>query len=235
MSAHDQHYDGTATLAALENARNYNAAIESLLAQVPGIATARVLDVGAGTGEFSRRIAKMGASVSCVEPDATLRTALASEGFTCFARIEDAPDGFDAVTMVNVLEHIADDAAALVELRARLRPEGTLFVFVPALQVLYSRFDRAIGHHRRYTRSSLRTVVTTSGFRIDRLRWFDVLGVPTALLFRATRRSSPSAASVRIFDRFVFPLSQRLDRLQIVGKNTYCVAVPSGRVVPASA
>src|SRR5204862_8186845 len=65
---------------------------------------------------------------------------------------------YDSVVLVNVLEHIDDDANALEKLRASLRPGGRVCVFVPAFDGLYSNFDQRIGHRRRYRRSQLISV-----------------------------------------------------------------------------
>ena len=225
MSDETFRYTGSATLEALGAADNYNSAIEDLIRAIPG-ATGRVLDVGAGTGEFSRRLRDGGAQVTCVEPDPALRGLLVGSGFVAHASIEDAIAPFDLITMVNVLEHIEADVEALRQLRSRLSPDGRIFVFVPSLQVLYSRFDRAIGHHRRYSRAALREALEQAGFVVDSLRSFDSLGIPTALAFRLTRQVQPSRRAVRLYDRWAFPFSHRVDRLlgAVAGKNVYATA-----------
>ena len=57
---------------------------------------------------------------------------------------------FDTILYVDVLEHIADDAAELARARRLLTPEGNLVVLAPAHQSLFSPFDAAVGHYRRY-------------------------------------------------------------------------------------
>jgi 2-polyprenyl-3-methyl-5-hydroxy-6-metoxy-1,4-benzoquinol methylase len=70
-----------------------------------------------------------------------------------------ASEVFDAVLYVDVLEHIADDLSELRRAAVHLRPGGVLVILVPAHPRLYSAFDAAIGHYRRYTKSMLITVV----------------------------------------------------------------------------
>ena len=225
MSNETFRYTGSATLEALGAADNYNLAIEDLIRATPG-STGRVLDVGAGTGEFSRRLRNGGAQVTCVEPDPALRALLIESGFVAHGSIEDAIAPFELIILVNVLEHIESDVEVLRELRSRLTPNGRIFVFVPSLQVLYSRFDRAIGHHRRYSRAALRGALEHAGFVVDSLRSFDSIGIPTALVFRLTRQAQPSLRAVRLYDRWVFPFSYRVDRLlgAVAGKNVYAIA-----------
>jgi hypothetical protein len=73
--------------------------------------------------------------------------------------------------MLDVLEHIDDDLAALVELRGRMTPDTQLIVTVPALQWAFSGWDEALGHHRRYSRRSLRQVLERAGFAVDAVNY----------------------------------------------------------------
>jgi SAM-dependent methyltransferase len=224
-------YDGIDTLTALEGADNYNNAIEGLLVGHGGVrAGSRVLDIGSGAGLFAKRMQKVGATVECVEQDRRLRVALTEAGFICHASLETVVGTFDSLVMINVLEHIEDDTEFLTSLRPLLGDHGTLFVFVPALQVLYSRFDRKIGHFRRYSEASLRRAVERSGYSIVAARGFDVLGILPALAFRLLRQETPRPWSIKAFDRWLFPVSTRLDRLtgERVGKNLWMTARNSG-------
>lgn len=79
------------------------------------------------------------------------------------------PDNFcDAVVMLNVLEHIEDDAAALEQVHRMLNPGGTLVLEVPSSPSLYDNFDRLVGHFRRYTMGDLVMRLERAGFSINR-------------------------------------------------------------------
>src|SRR4029079_14886838 len=67
-----------------------------------------------------------------------------------------AEEPYDLILLLDVLEHIADDVAALAAARRALRPGGHLLVTVPALPWLWSRHDEANHHHRRYLPRGLR-------------------------------------------------------------------------------
>ncbi len=218
-------YSGAPFLEALESAKNYNEAVFELsVACIDGSRT--VLDVGAGRGEFSKRLLAGGFDVACVEPDSDQLKLLEVEGFTTWRNIEDANHGYDAVTLINVLEHIEDDAAFLSKLKVHLRPDGVIFIFVPAGPRLYSKFDALIGHHRRYTRSSLKKVVESTGFVVERMESFDSIGMIAAAAFKLSRHSVPTKRSIDFYDRFAFPLSLRVDRLlrSRIGKNIFLSA-----------
>jgi hypothetical protein len=128
------------------------------------------------------------------------------------------------VYSVNVLEHISDDEGTLTELHAKLCPGGRLLLYVPAFQVLYSSMDEKVGHHRRYRMGALAAVAVRAGFEVERMDYADCLGFFVTVLYRliGSRRGDISPTSVRIYDRFVFPLSRLLDRAgasRRLGKN----------------
>jgi SAM-dependent methyltransferase len=79
------------------------------------------------------------------------------------------PDAFaDVVVLLNVLEHIEDDEAAIVELFRIVRPGGSVIIEVPAVSSLFDVYDRVLLHHRRYDMSTLLTRLQKAGFRIER-------------------------------------------------------------------
>jgi len=175
----------------------------------------RVLEVGAGIGQLTALIRDCAGveALVAVEPD---------PGF-CRRLREDLPDVetvegtvaavdpssvWDALISVNVLEHIADDAAELSAYRRLLTGRGGhLCLFVPAGPGLLSPMDRDFGHHRRYTRGGLRRLLVEAGFDVLRLHPFNMVGYfAWWLAFKVLRRRRFNPAAVRFFDRRVFPV-----------------------------
>jgi SAM-dependent methyltransferase len=122
------------------------------------------------------------------------------------------PDArFDVVLYIDVLEHIEDDTAELTVAARRLKADGILVVLAPAHGWLYSPFDRAIGHYRRYTRRSLARVAPP-GLRRLVLRYLDSIGLLASVGNRfLLRRSLPTVRDIARWDRLMVPLSRRLD------------------------
>jgi hypothetical protein len=133
-----------------------------------------------------------------------------------------APDlMFDCIMYVDVLEHIEHDRAELETAQRHLNPGGHLVVIAPAHQWLFSEFDTAVGHFRRYSRGSLQAVIPTDMDRVM-LRYMDSLGVTLSAANRLLLRSSaPTPAQIRTWDGFVVPISRVVDPLLFwsVGKS----------------
>lgn len=150
-----------------------------------------VAEVGAGIGTFSERLLDAGAErLLLVEPEAAgverlrrrfggdPRVTVAAETLPGSPALAALAGRCDLVLCQNVLEHIADDGAALAAMGAALRDEGVLVVLVPAHPRLFGALDRAYGHERRYTRARLRALAAGAGLDVTALSSFNALGIP---------------------------------------------------------
>ncbi len=186
--------------------------------------TGDVLEVGAGQGGTTQLLYD-GSQLSwtCLEPDASLAEQISAETtwpasagppqvvVGTLAEIDPSLQQFDTIIYIDVLEHIEHDAEELEQAAKLLKPGGTLIVLSPAWPFLFSDFDRAVGHFRRYTRWSL-TAVTPASVNLERLFFLDSLGTVLSLANRLLlRRSQPNRSQVQFWDRFVIPLSRCLD------------------------
>jgi SAM-dependent methyltransferase len=210
----------------MREAENYNRYLVDLILD-HGQVGRRVVDFGAGAGTFAERVAALGLEVTAVEPDDHLRGLLAERGIRAVAAVADLADrSFDYAYTLNVLEHIEDDVAALRDLHALVA--GGLLVYVPAFPILYTSMDAKVGHVRRYTRASLTACVSAAGYRIEKVAYADSLGFFATLLFKAAgnRSGDVNPSMLRLYDRFVFPVSRLVDKLMghWFGKNLLLVA-----------
>lgn len=192
-----------------------------------------VLEVGAGLGELTVQAESFGVeSWTALEPDPLMASTIQSRidescrtSVVCHAgTTEDYGDGrseFDAVLYIDVLEHIRDDEAELRRARNHLKPGGHLIVLSPAHQFLYSPFDAAIGHYRRYSRKEL-VNLGPDGLELVVCKYLDSVGLLASLGNRLlTRQEEPKASQVAFWDGKLVPMSRRLDsRLRFrVGKS----------------
>jgi ubiquinone/menaquinone biosynthesis C-methylase UbiE len=152
-----------------------------------------LLDVGCGTGSLVTRFAADGRRmIGLDQPPGRLAAARARAGAGAeraefvlgdALALPFANDSFAGAFALDVLEHV-DDERALDELRRVVRPNGWIFVTVPALPVLWSRRDELAGHLRRYTRASLRRTLQAGGLRVESLRAYQFALLPLVALSR---------------------------------------------------
>jgi len=202
-----------------------------------------VVEVGAGTGSFSELLMQQEPvqTLSLIEPSQDMYAALdarledlqprvrVATYNTTFRQAAESLKGTrpDTIIYVNVLEHIADDAAELAAVHDLLEKNGKVLIFVPALRWLYSAHDKNIGHFRRYAKHELETKCRRAGFEIVHSTYFDFFGVvPWWVNFRLLRASATSADAVKIYDRYVVSLAERIESAiePPVGKNVLLVA-----------
>jgi SAM-dependent methyltransferase len=184
----------------------------------------RVLEVGAGLGATARVLCKRQKKWIALEPDPALAQRMRDEvdagrlPAICEVRVGtledlDASDVFDTILYIDVLEHIQDDRGELERAAARLDQGGWIVVIAPAHQYLYTAFDRAIGHFRRYDRRMIISL-NPSGLKLSRFEYLDSVGFLASLGNRLLlNSSSPSASQIKVWDRLMVPLSRCLDPL----------------------
>jgi SAM-dependent methyltransferase len=145
-----------------------------------------------------------------------------------FARDRFVPDTF---VLWNVLEHVADDVAALRRMREALPPGGRVVVFSPAGRWLASRFDRGIGHFRRYARGALARTAREAGLDPVIERTVNVVGA-LGWFASVKLRGAPRlpAGGARLFERIVPLVRLWEDRLPVpFGLSVLLVASKAGR------
>ena len=96
---------------------------------------------------------KQGGRRKLRKPDPYLSDCLVRDEFSTFGNLNKVPDNsLEFVLALNVLEHIADDGAALRHLGTKLMETRRLLVYAPAFKLLWTSIDEKIKHHRRYRR-----------------------------------------------------------------------------------
>lgn len=164
------------------------AALERALPRRP----ARLLELGCGTGNVLGALGRFGEAVG-MEPHPELAAAARAAGLDVRegrlpGDLVVEPGWADAVLLLDVLEHLDDEAGALETGRRALAAGGLLLATVPAYPWLWSGHDVALGHRRRYTASRLRAVVARAGFEVLRVSYFNTLLLPVIVLARVWKR-----------------------------------------------
>jgi SAM-dependent methyltransferase len=170
------------------------AALSFLEEYAPKQRPLRVLDAGCGTGALLHDLGRRedtdatGLDASAEALELCSRRGLRRVVRADLAALPFGAASFDAVTALDVLEHLPDDARAAREIARVLRPGGVLVASVPAYPLLWGPHDVALQHHRRYTARALRELLRGAGLFIEYQTF--LLG---ALL--------PAAATTRLVDR----------------------------------
>lgn len=214
-----QHYPGQ-ELELFANAHNWkryvNQAVQPFLGPL-------VLEVGAGIGGMTRHLNDGHAkNWACMEPDADLLQQLTNSiesgslPKNCIplpgtlSTLEESQK-FDSILYMDVIEHIEDDREELVRASHHIEPGGFLIVLAPAHPVLYTPFDKSIGHYRRYTKRMMRTVCPEDMQEI-KIRYLDSIGLFASLGNRfLLRQSMPSSKQINFWDRYMVQLSRVID------------------------
>lgn len=188
------------------------------LLQRSGAPAGPLLDLGCGTGAATRFFAEalpdrqvVGADFS---PEALRFATERGLPHLVRANAETLPfinEGFGTIVSLDLLEHVADDAAATREVYRCLKPGGVFVVNVPAYRWLWGAHDTALMHYRRYSAREVRALLGGAGFHVERLSHTVFLLFPLVLLQRvmAKLRRSQGVNLPRVPD----PLNTALIRL----------------------
>jgi len=152
----------------------------------------RLLELGCGSGNVLAALGEFGEAVG-MDAHEDLTAAARAAGLD--VRVGHLPDDLgvppgwaEVVLLLDVIEHVDDDVAALRAARAAVGEGGLLVVTVPAYQWLWSGHDEVLGHRRRYTAAGLRAAVERAGFEVLRVSYFNTLLFPLLAAVRGWKR-----------------------------------------------
>ena len=157
-----------------------------------------IADVGCGLGLFLRMLHRAGRPAEALTGvDIGFPAAFTDpvDGFRVYPQWPQGAE-YDAILMMDVLEHCPDDLQVLREATDRLKPGGTLFITVPAFRSLWSAHDVFLKHYRRYNRRELAALVAGEPrLQVESLHYFYGLLFPAAALQRWLHRKNKDPKS----------------------------------------
>ena len=186
----------------------------------------RVLEVGAGiagTTPYIRPEENV-TSWTCLEPDDNMAQTikekvvsgkLSSDIIVLTSDIHslERNDKYDSILYIDVLEHIDDDRGEIQNAMKHLAPDGRIIVVSPAHNWLYTPFDKAVGHFRRYNKKSLRRAIP-EGLKEEKVFYLDSVGLFASMANRFfLKQSMPTEGQLKIWDKVLVPLSKIGDPL----------------------
>jgi glycosyltransferase involved in cell wall biosynthesis/SAM-dependent methyltransferase len=215
----DEH--GSQILARLGRAPRFNAWMADTIKPYCG---ERVLEIGSGVGNLTRRLIPRSKYVASDINPLYLQT-LANLGtdrpymeiaycdvtdLSSFPRIEAE---YDTVICLNVIEHVDDDRAALLNISKVLAPSGRAVILVPQGPRMMGTLDEVLGHRRRYTRQAVSALASECGFGISRMIEFNRIGTLAWFLnSKMLRRRTFGIGQIWLLD-LLTPLFRRIDAM----------------------
>lgn len=186
-----------------------------------------VAEVGAGLGAntlllYNNNVSKW----TLFEPDISMVTLLQKKlaagelPGTCTVINGPLPSAvvspqYDTIIYIDVLEHIEEDKKEVDTATRLLKPGGHLIILSPAFPFLYSPFDKAIGHYRRYTKKTLQQLIPSALSRV-KLKYLDSTGFLLSMMNRLfLKQKYPTQRQVDFWDQFAVPVSGITDRIVI--------------------
>lgn len=208
-------YDAIFELEIMAHATNYNEWIWYTISPYVGDV---ILEIGSGIGTFThflkdkKRVFATDIAPNCIEVLRNRFVNYRNISISYFNIELDKHVPFtgrdvDTAICLNVLEHIGDDKAALINLNRLMQSGSKLVVMVPACQAAYGTVDELDGHYRRYARREIIEKLNYSRFRIRRCRYFNSIGL-FAWYFtnKIARDRETSIVKLKFYDRYIVPI-----------------------------
>ena len=156
-----------------------------------------ILDVGAGLGWFSRWLVERGygSAAICVDPayKEEWEEEVAGARISYVRAVSQVEAGI--ILLMDVLEHVDDDVALLMDYWNKAPPGAVFVVTVPAFEFLWSAHDDHLEHRRRYTLASLERTIRAVGAAPKRLHYFFGAIFPLVVTVRLFRRNREAERS----------------------------------------
>lgn len=217
------------TLQNVDSMERYNHWIVSLFSKYFG---KNILEVGSGLGTLSKLLPRQSElTMTDINQDYLAKLKQTNLGVVMYCDIQNPPSSlkkatFETVFSSNVLEHIPDDKLALQNIYDLLKPKGYLLLFLPAKKCLMGELDRQLKHFRRYEKNEFQACLVNMGFRITKIRYFNLIGFFTwwfSSCMLKQKYISPKAS--RMYDNLLVPLLELEKKYNLpFGQNLMIVA-----------
>jgi SAM-dependent methyltransferase len=178
----------------------YRSKAAALRRMVGPLRPQRLLDVGAGSGFFSHHLLAEGGAQSalCVDVGYERNRDETVGGKPVLYRRDCGATDCDLVLMMDVLEHVDNDAGLVRHYAAKVPAGAHFLVTVPAFRFLWSAHDVFLEHKRRYTLPEIETAMRAAGLNVVKGAYYFGVIFPLAAAVRlASRAGSQPRSSLK--------------------------------------
>ena len=208
-------------------ARNYRNYQLDLIRKFVG---GNILEVGPGRGEIIENFISADNKITMIDTDEEMCKVIRerfknSDVRILNSNISSLEEKFDTILYMDVIEHIENDVKELDQAISKLNKNGKLVIIVPAFSILFSDFDKSVGHFRRYTKKNFFNY-KNSEVKLRNLKYFDSLGFFILFLSKILRFKGNSKAvfGIKVWNMLI-PISRLIDKIifHSLGKSLICV------------
>ena len=197
--------------------------------------TGNIMEVGSGLGSnlfFFKKIFKF-EKLTCLEPEKKLFKKLTkinkSENKNIFfinkslGKMKNK-NKFDTILYADVLEHIKNDNKEVMLAKKFLKRGGRLIFLCPAHNFLFTKFDKNVGHYRRYNKKMFSNLLPDN-MKIEKIYYLDSCGFFLSLFNKIILNRNPKEREIRTWDKYIVPISTIFDKLtfNLFGKSIVCI------------
>lgn len=180
------------------------------------------LEFGSGIGDYADEWLQLGCQQLTVSENSPTRITVLQDKFLgnpCvitkqidIEKIERMAETYSAIVSLNVIEHLENDGVAVRGASNALLPGGYFVAFTPAFPILMSKFDKAVGHHRRYTKRTARALLEDNGFDIVKLEYVNSVGWFAWLFGMRLLNITPSDGPLlKTWDKLIIPVVSKIE------------------------
>lgn len=207
----------------MTHASRYN---ELIFNKISKYIKGRTLEFGAGTGNFSEMISKKVPELLVIdEKKKSINILNKKLNHLNNVKIQNSNIenlnilDCDTVILLNVLEHIKEDQNAIKKLMSVLKKNGYLIIQVPALNYLYSEYDRMVGHYKRYQKNDIKEICKNLNLNLVDLYYFNPIGALgwwyNYCFKKKTEKNSQekndTINQLKFYDKYIVPLINIFD------------------------
>ena len=188
------------------------------------------LEVGAGQGGLTNLYKKFTKDITLIEPDNKLFQLLRKKFRKKNIKIKNQTIDkikfkYQTIIYFDVLEHIKSDLKEVKIASKKLKKNGNLIFNVPAHQLFYNEFDKAVGHFKRYNKKDFKDIEKKTDLKIEKLIYYDSIGLLFLILNKIFKLKETNLKNKIYFWNMLIPLSKIIDKLTFnkFGKSLLCV------------